>query len=226
MIKKYFPRLTQSQRVLFEASPFGIFLGMHIPHGDPLLVHMMMLHEIRSPQIFEMGRFLFDIQGIQLDFGETEYILICGLKVGPYVDLLYDEKGQSNSQLRARLFPDISDSRLGLKDLEDWIMFPNYLALQDEDYVMLIQLVFMLKGLHGQDVKTGIPAAVYKLANNIDAWNRFAWGTYFWKYTSRMMRGMFEKIEEFREFKQANPESKKGHKYTVPGFMLLFKVTF
>nr|KAJ0212802.1 hypothetical protein LSAT_V11C400222780 [Lactuca sativa] len=105
-------------------------------------------------------------------------------------------------------------------------MSPNYSALQDEDVVMLIQLVFMLKGLHGRDVKTGIPAAVYKFADNIDDWNRFAWGTYFWKYTSRMMRGMFEKIEEFRQFKQANPESRKGHKYTVPGFMLPFKVTF
>nr|KAJ0191618.1 hypothetical protein LSAT_V11C800450900 [Lactuca sativa] len=73
-------------------------------------------------------------------------------------------------------------------------MSPNYLALQDEDAVMLIQLVFM-----------------------------FEWGTYFWKYTPRMMRGMFKKIKEFREFKEANPESKKVHKYTVPGFMLLFK---
>nr|KAJ0218081.1 hypothetical protein LSAT_V11C300150970 [Lactuca sativa] len=118
-----------------------------------------------------MGRFLFDIEGIRLDFGVIEYILICGLKVGPYVDLLHYEKGQSNSQLRARLFPDISDSRFRLKDLEDLIMSPNYLALQDEDVVMLIQLVFMLKGLHGRDVKTGIPAAVYKLADNIDDWN-------------------------------------------------------
>nr|KAJ0214241.1 hypothetical protein LSAT_V11C400169630 [Lactuca sativa] len=179
MIKNYFPRLTQSQRVLFEASPFGIFLGMHIPHGDPLLVHMMMLHEVRSQQIFEMRRFLFDIEGIQLDFGETEYILICGLKVGLYVDLHHDKKGQSNSKLRARLFPDISDSRLRLKDLEDLIMSPNYLALQDEDDVILTHLVFMLKGLHGQEVKMGIPAAIYKLADNIDDWNRFAWDTYF-----------------------------------------------
>ncbi|CAI9274112.1 unnamed protein product [Lactuca saligna] len=153
IIKKYFPRLTQSQRVLFEASPFGIFLGMHIPSGDPLLVYMMMLYEVRSQQIFEMGGggVMFDIQGIQLDFGETEYILICGLKVGPYVDSLNDEKGHSNSHLRAWLFPDISDSRLRLKDLEDLILSPNYSALQDEDVVMLIQLVFMLKGLHGRD---------------------------------------------------------------------------
>ncbi|CAI9270033.1 unnamed protein product [Lactuca saligna] len=85
--------------------------------------------------------------------------------VDPYVDLLHDEKGWSNSNLRARLFPDISDARLWLKDLEDLVISLNYLALQDEDVVMLIQLVFMLKGLHGQDVKTGIPAAVYKLAD-------------------------------------------------------------
>nr|KAJ0184451.1 hypothetical protein LSAT_V11C900499570 [Lactuca sativa] len=38
-------------------------------------------------------------------------------------------------------------------------MSPNYLSLQDEDAVMLIQLVFMLKGLQERDVKMGIPAA-------------------------------------------------------------------
>ncbi|CAI9300786.1 unnamed protein product [Lactuca saligna] len=38
-----------------------------------------------------------------------------------------------------------------------------------------------------------------------------------------MLRGMFKKIEEFRILKQANPEAKKIHKYTVSGFMLPFK---
>nr|KAJ0201779.1 hypothetical protein LSAT_V11C600302590 [Lactuca sativa] len=140
------------------ASAFGRFLGMHVPHGDLLLVHLMMLHEVRSQQ---------------LDFGETKYILICSLGVGPYVDLLHDEKVRLNSNPRARLFPDISDVHLRLKDLEEYIMSLNYLSLQDEDVVMLIQLVFMLKGLHGRDVKTGIPEAVYKLANNIDDWNMY-----------------------------------------------------
>ncbi|XP_052620053.1 uncharacterized protein LOC128126353 [Lactuca sativa] len=120
IIKDNFPRLTQSQRVLFEASPFGKFLGMHIPHGGPLLVHFMMLHEVMSQQMFETGRFLFEIERMQLDFGENEYILICGLKVGPYVDLLHDEKG-----------------------------------------------------LHRRDVKTGILTTVYKLADDIDDWNRY-----------------------------------------------------
>ncbi|KAL7609966.1 hypothetical protein Lser_V15G10053 [Lactuca serriola] len=176
IFKDYFSRLTESQRVLFEASSFGRLLGMHIPHSDPLLVHLIMLHEVRSKQVSKMGRFLFEIQGMQLDFGETEYILICGLRVGPYVDLLHDERGWSNSNLRARLFPDITDAHLRLKDSEDYIMSPNYFPLKDEDVVMLIQLVFMLKGLHGQDVKMSIPTAVYKLADNIDDWNGFAWG--------------------------------------------------
>nr|KAJ0211259.1 hypothetical protein LSAT_V11C400224230 [Lactuca sativa] len=83
------------------------------------------------------------------------------LPVGPYVDLLHDERGQPNSNLCARLFPNITDACLRLKDLEDYIMSPNYLSLQNEDVVMLIQLVFMLKGLNGQDVKTCIPTAVY-----------------------------------------------------------------
>nr|KAJ0211691.1 hypothetical protein LSAT_V11C400207280 [Lactuca sativa] len=52
----------------------------------------------------------------------------------------------------------------------------------------------------------------------------FSWGTYFWTYSSVLMRGMFEKIEKFRLFKQANPESKKVHKYTVSGFTLPFKI--
>ncbi|CAI9302207.1 unnamed protein product [Lactuca saligna] len=173
IIKDYFPRLTQSQRVLFEAFPFGRFIGMHVPYGDPLLVHLMMLDEVRSQQVFEIWRFLFEIHGMQLDLGETEYIFICGVSVGPYVDLLHDERGWSNSNLRARLFPDIIDARLWLKDLEDYIMSPNYSTLQGEDAVMLIQLVLMLKGLHGWDVKKGIPAAIYKLADNIDDWNRY-----------------------------------------------------
>nr|KAJ0194378.1 hypothetical protein LSAT_V11C800389800 [Lactuca sativa] len=40
---------------------------------------------------------------------------------------------------------------------------------------------------------------------------------------SGLMRGMFEKIENLRIFKHVNPESNKVHKYTVVGFMLLFK---
>ncbi|CAH1412957.1 unnamed protein product [Lactuca virosa] len=53
----------------------------------------------------------------------------------------------------------------------------------------------------------------------------FAWGTYFWKYYFGMMRGRFKKIEEFREWKEANPELKKVHKVkSVPNFMLPFKM--
>ncbi|CAI9263973.1 unnamed protein product [Lactuca saligna] len=146
---------------------------MHIPQGDSLLVHLMMLHDVRCQQVFQMGRFLFYIHGTHLDFGETEYILICGLKFGPYDDLLQDRKSRSNSILRAQLFPYSSDACLRLKDLEDFIMSPNYLAIHDEDVVRLIQLVFMLKGLHGRDVKTCILVAVYKFADNSDDWNKY-----------------------------------------------------
>nr|KAJ0191876.1 hypothetical protein LSAT_V11C800395570 [Lactuca sativa] len=144
IIKDYFLRLTQSQRTLFEASPFGRFLGMHVSNGDPVLVHLMMLYEVRSQQVFGSGRFLFEIQRVQLDFGETEYILISGLRFGPYVDLLHDEKGRSNSNLRARLFPYFTDAYLRFKDLKEYIMSPNYLQIQDEDAVCMRYIILDL----------------------------------------------------------------------------------
>nr|KAJ0209291.1 hypothetical protein LSAT_V11C400200510 [Lactuca sativa] len=48
IIKDYFTRLTKLKRALFEASPFEKLLGMHVPNGDPLLVRLMMLHEVWS----------------------------------------------------------------------------------------------------------------------------------------------------------------------------------
>ncbi|CAI9288409.1 unnamed protein product [Lactuca saligna] len=122
---------------------------------------------------------------MQLDFGETEYIVISGLRVGPCVDLLHEEGGRSNSNLQVWLFPDITDARLWLKDLKT---------------TLFLRIIWHFR---------------MKM--------RFAWDTYLWTYTSGLMREMFEKIENFRIFKQANPESKKVHKYTVAGFMLPFK---
>nr|KAJ0216492.1 hypothetical protein LSAT_V11C300128300 [Lactuca sativa] len=119
-------------------------------------------------EVFEAGRFHFEIQGVQLEFGEIKYILISGLRVGPYVDLLHEERGHSNSNLRVRLFPNITNAALQLKHLEEYIMSPQHLRFQDADAVLLIQLVFMLKSLHGWDVKTGIPTATIK-ATNLDS---------------------------------------------------------
>ncbi|CAI9276818.1 unnamed protein product [Lactuca saligna] len=118
IIKDYFPRLSQLQRTLFEALPFGRFLGMHVHNCDPLIVHLMMLHEVWSQEVYESGMFPLEIQRVQLDFGETEYILISGLRVCPYVYLLHDEKGRLNSNLRARFFPKITNAHLWLRDLE------------------------------------------------------------------------------------------------------------
>ncbi|CAI9293810.1 unnamed protein product [Lactuca saligna] len=56
-------------------------------------------------------------------------------------------------------------------------------------------------------------------------WNRFAWATYPWSYSLGLMRGIFEKIERFKLFKQVNLESTKIHKYIIVDFMLPSKVS-
>nr|KAJ0211593.1 hypothetical protein LSAT_V11C400200500 [Lactuca sativa] len=108
--------------------------------------------------MFEARRFQFEIRGVQLYF------------VSPCVDLLHEEKGRLNSNLRARLFPNITYATLRLRNIEEYIKSPKYQRLVDEDVVMLIQLVFVLKGLHGRDANTCIPTLVYKLVDNLNNW--------------------------------------------------------
>ena len=103
VIKECFPRLNSTQRELFARGPFGSFLDMPKPNGDPLLVHTMMLHEVRTQALARVGRFGFSVQGIQFQYGETEFFLITGLKFGPFANLLSGTKNPKNSILRSRL---------------------------------------------------------------------------------------------------------------------------
>nr|KAJ0194944.1 hypothetical protein LSAT_V11C700379510 [Lactuca sativa] len=204
---------------------------MQIPHGDPLLVHLMMLHEDEDTvMLIQLVFMLKGLHGRDVKTG----IPVAVYKVADNIDdwnmFAWGTYLRTNiSRLMRGMFKKIEEFRLfkqanpESKKAHKYTIPDFMLSFKDEDTVMLIQLVFMLKGLHGRDVKTGIPVAVYKVADNIDDWNMFAWGTYLRTNISRLMRGMFKKIEEFRLFKQANPESKKAHKYTIPDFMLSFK---
>ncbi|KAL4592377.1 hypothetical protein LXL04_005369 [Taraxacum kok-saghyz] len=66
VIEELFPRLTSSQRELFGSGPFGQFLNMPIPNGDPAIIHAMMLQEERDIGVGQRGRFRFNVQGLHL----------------------------------------------------------------------------------------------------------------------------------------------------------------
>ena len=158
---------------MFKAGPFGQFIGMHIPNGDPLLIHLMMLHEVRSQKMINLDKFEFEVQGYRIVFSEQDFCLISGMRFGPFVDLLGKLENKYNSKFRARLFPESTDDSLRPGDIEKLILSERYLSLADVDRVKLVELNLLLKGLIGRDLKTCIPEIVYKLLDDPYEWQRY-----------------------------------------------------
>ena len=121
-------------------------LSTVIKEFDPLLIHTMILHEERGREVAALGRFGFSVQGIHLDYGETEFCLITGLKFGPSANLLGPTKTPKNSILRSRLFPNETDQSVRLRYIEEYILGPRFLTTTDDDAVMIVQMFFTSAG--------------------------------------------------------------------------------
>nr|KAJ0192607.1 hypothetical protein LSAT_V11C800396980 [Lactuca sativa] len=120
VLKKYITKLNSRRVELFRETAFGIFIGMPTPNGDPMLCDLMMLHEVRDVEVARDERFQFELQGRVVEYSETEFCLINGLRFGPYVDII-NTKVSTSSALRNRLFSNVRDEDLRLKNLEDYI---------------------------------------------------------------------------------------------------------
>ncbi|CAI9264483.1 unnamed protein product [Lactuca saligna] len=144
VLKKYITKLNSRRVELFRETTFGIFIGMPTPNGDMLLCYLMMLHEVRDVEVDRAGRFRFELQGRVVEYGETKFCLISGLRFGLYIDIINTEVS-TRSTLRNRLFPNVRDKDLRLKDLEDYIKGPAFLTCCDEDAVMVMKMIFLLR---------------------------------------------------------------------------------
>ncbi|CAI9296568.1 unnamed protein product [Lactuca saligna] len=163
-----------------------------------MLCHLMMLYEVYDVEVARTGRFRFELQGRVVEYGEIEFCLISGLRFGPYVDII-NTKVNRSSTLRNQLFPNVRDEDLRLKNLEDYVKEPAFLMCSDEDAVMVMQMIFLLRGLIGQDDNTCILSAVHELADSQYNWNIYLRDNEDEGYTKTM-------------------------KYTVLGFQFPFKV--
>ena len=173
VVRDCFPKLSIRQKELFRTGAFGQFMDIPTPNGDPLLVHTMMLHEVRSQALARAGRFGFDVQGIQVQYGSTEFCLITGLKFGLFANLLGGTKNPKNSKLRSRLFKNETDQSLRLSHLEEFIVGKRFSKVPDDDAVMIMQMFLLLRGMLGRELKTCIPPLVLELADNHRNWNMY-----------------------------------------------------
>ncbi|KAL4576123.1 hypothetical protein LXL04_012212 [Taraxacum kok-saghyz] len=133
VVRDCFPKLSIRQKELFRTGAFGQFLDIPTPHGDNLLVHTMMLHEVRSHALARAGRFGFNVQGINVEYGSLEFCLITGLKFGPFTNILGGTKNPKKSKLRSRLFKEETDQTLRLSHIENFILGPRFEKVGDDD---------------------------------------------------------------------------------------------
>ncbi|CAI9302771.1 unnamed protein product [Lactuca saligna] len=55
MLREFIPKLNSRRLELFRETTFRIFIGMPTPNGDPMLFHLMMLHEVRYVVVARVG---------------------------------------------------------------------------------------------------------------------------------------------------------------------------
>ncbi|CAI9296112.1 unnamed protein product [Lactuca saligna] len=151
----------------------------------------MMFHDVRDVEVARVGRFQFELQGRVVEYGETEFCLISGLRFGPYVDII-NKKVSTSSTLRNRLFSNVRDEDLWLKDLEDYIKGPTFSTCSNEDAVMVMEMIFLLRGLIGRDSNTCIPLEVYELADSQYNWNKYLRDNEGEGYTKTMKYTIFD----------------------------------
>nr|KAJ0195200.1 hypothetical protein LSAT_V11C700374520 [Lactuca sativa] len=81
-------------------------------------------------------------------------------------DVPVDRAGRFRFELQGR----VVEYDLLLKDIEYYIKWPTFLTCSN--VIMLMKIVFLLKGLIGRDTNMLILSVVYELANNLYNWNK------------------------------------------------------
>lgn len=141
-------RMNGVQLEEFRTSPFGQFVvDVPKPHGDPLVMHKMMHHEVRGDShLAGLKRFRFEVSGHRLEYGEPEFILITGFRTGRYVEILGEKSHESQSTFRKRVFPNATDSSLRLRDLDALTKNARFSKISVQDAVLVAQMLLLLEG--------------------------------------------------------------------------------
>nr|KAJ0193753.1 hypothetical protein LSAT_V11C800433720 [Lactuca sativa] len=166
---------------------------MPILNGDLMLCHLLMLHEVRDFEVAKARKFRFPFQSRVVEYGETKFYLIRGLRFGPYVDKI-NTKVSTSSTLMTQLFPNVRDEDLRLKDLKDYIKGPAFSTCSDED--------------------AGSHRLRRQYMHSAGSYDMFAYGTYLWRYSETQLRLWFGKIYRYLRDNESVGYTKMM-KYTV-----------
>nr|KAJ0218857.1 hypothetical protein LSAT_V11C300126060 [Lactuca sativa] len=222
-IWEVFEVLDDARRAIFRDTVFGYFIDVPRLQGDALLFHKMFLHQIRPDPVLSpdgIKRLYFRVGNTKMVYGPEEFCLITGFNFGEYpknIGRKGSEKLISSKKrclLRERLFPDHTNSSVKIGDLKSLIVNQTFLALDDFDAVRVCLIYTLCEGFLGKEVNDRVPQDWFYLAENLDLWNIFAWGSYLWDFTYVDLEDTWNKIHNYLSL----PERGQTLKYSVSGF--------
>nr|KAJ0201149.1 hypothetical protein LSAT_V11C600316790 [Lactuca sativa] len=222
-IWEVFEVLDDARRAIFRATVFGYFIDVPRLQGDALLFHKMFLHQIRPDPVLSpdgIKRLYFRVGNTKTVYGPEKFCLITGFNFGEYpknIGRKGSEKLISSKKrclLRERLFPDHTNSSVKIGDLKSLILNQTFLALDDVDAVRVCLIYILCEGFLGKEVNDRVPQDWFYLAENLDLWNSFAWGSYLWDFTYVDLEDTWNKIHNHLSL----PERGQTLKYSVSGF--------
>ncbi|XP_052181137.1 uncharacterized protein LOC127794229 [Diospyros lotus] len=170
----------------FLQGPLGHFLKMPLSLHltAPQLIYHVLLREVTFPGAHH-DEMWFEIGGTPYRYGRQEFILISGLRFGAIDRESLEPKPIEPESLRARLFPQHKKGVTG-DDLE--LLISTREDMVSEDALKLIYIAVVDMFLLGQDERGHVDDFLWTMAEDLQAFEMFPWGTYVYSKSQHYIR--------------------------------------
>lgn len=219
-------RRSPDRVAMFRATCFGVWTDFQCKHGDPLLVHVMLQRQI--PGCGERGdEIWFHARNMDVKFGREEFCLITGMRFGADEEV----KHLVNTPFRNRIHNMLPEVKSKLRAQHLWRILNSdkFDKMRDDDAIRVALLYLVVRVFAGRQNEQVIPEDYLHLIEDLDTWNKYPWGSHFWKltwpvlYDALAKPGRNPQVNPIPAKKSKNNEADNLH-YTLQGFIYAFKV--
>ena len=144
-----------------------------------------------------------------------EFCLVSGLRFGQHDTLSLYTRHIPKALWFEQVFSDLDVQKVKVSDMKRLFEKLDFTKVSDIDVVRLCLLYALEVGFLGRQDSQPISEDLILLAENLDAWNLFPWGSYIWEITRKQLSTAIVKRPHVHQH---------GVRYTLSGFVWAFKV--
>nr|GEX75698.1 secretory carrier-associated membrane protein 1-like [Tanacetum cinerariifolium] len=147
-----------------------------------ILIHFMLGHqlELTGDENENIPLYYHVVDNFQIQFGKEEFCLVTWLKFGVENWTNYNDEKEP-IPFKRRVFCSSLDGRpIRGKNVETLINSEAFKTLDDNDAVSLCCVGILQLMLLGLEDRRLVPNWILRLANDIDGWDNYPWGSHVW----------------------------------------------